>query len=160
MCNSSFLTSGWGLVLRGEDDKAKALIVFTLQSNIKALWPRWLGGQDSVGHLDTRHLGRAVDQGRCYLLRLLDALLLLAVIWQMTTHRNTRECLHSQTHIWIRASQLVTNEQLFVRIYHSRDPSINNPKHNGFIEDSNFAARDTRLSTIHLRWKPFTICYS
>lgn len=106
VCFNLFLTSRWGLVLWCEDNKAKALVVSALQSNVKALWPRGLNRLDGVRKLGTRHLRRAVDQGGRYLLGLLTALLLSINIWQMTVHRNMRACL--QQRIWGSSSQLFT----------------------------------------------------
>lgn len=92
------LTSGWGLGLWCQDNKAKALVVFALQSDVKALWPRGLKGLDSVRDLDARHLGRGVDQGACYMLWLLTALLLPITVWQTTKHRNMFAVTHLEQH--------------------------------------------------------------
>lgn len=67
---------------------------------------------------------------------------LLSDKWQRTETWGTA---YIHKHIWIRASQLDTNWRLFPGIYHSRDPSINNLKHNSFIEDSHFATWDTEI---------------
>lgn len=70
-------TSGWGLGFRCQDNKAEALVVFALQSDVKALWPR---GLDGVGSVDTGHLGRGVDECGGDVLGLLTDLLLLVAL--------------------------------------------------------------------------------
>lgn len=85
-----FLTSRWGLVLWREDDKAKAFVVFALQSNIKALRTGRLSRLDDAWCFSTRHLGRAVDQSRCNLLGLLVVVIFSSTIFKKKTKTKKR----------------------------------------------------------------------
>lgn len=75
-CGGFVLTSGGRFGLRCQDNKAESFIVFALQGDVKALRSGWLNRLDCVWKLNTRDLWRGVDQGRCYMLRLLTTLLL------------------------------------------------------------------------------------
>ena len=80
MCFCLFLTSGRGLILRGEDDETEALVVPALQGDVEALGPGRLGPLGGAGRLDAGRLGGGADQGGRHLVGLLAALFLSAAI--------------------------------------------------------------------------------